>query len=143
MNINAKRTKDMLLGPVLPNPPPQIVVNEDTVERVTSFRLFGVVVANNLWEEHDFATHVYIKANKRRHFLKQLKRLSVTVDDLSQYYKSAIRPVIEYVCQVWESRLTIGQRDQLESIQRLALKLLSNSYDYELYCSIQHRANYC
>jgi hypothetical protein len=53
MNINTKKTKEMLLGPVLPNPPPQIVVNEDTVERVTSFRLLGVVVANNLnWEEH-------------------------------------------------------------------------------------------
>ena len=48
LNINTKKTKEMRMGPVLSNPPSQIVVNEDTVVRVTSFKLLGVIIANNL-----------------------------------------------------------------------------------------------
>ena len=122
----------MLMGPVLSNPPPEIVVNKDTVERVTSFKLLGVIIANNLnWDEH--VASIYAKANKPLHFLKLLKRSSVTVDDLLQYYKSVIRPIIEYACPVWQSGLTIEQRDRLESIQRCALKLIYNSLDYMNY----------
>ena len=65
-----------------------------------------------------------------------MKRCSVSVDDLLHYYKSVIRPTIEYACPVWQSGLTNDQRDRLESLQRRALKLISNSYDYELYCVI-------
>jgi hypothetical protein len=48
-----KQTKEMLMGPVLSNLPPQIVVNENTVARVTSFKLLGVIIANNInWDKH-------------------------------------------------------------------------------------------
>ena len=78
MNINIKKTKEMLLGPILLNPPPLILVNDGTVERVTSFKLLGLIIANNLsWEEH-IAT-ICSKANKRLHYLKLLKRCSVSV----------------------------------------------------------------
>ena len=46
-----------------------------------------------------------------------------------------MRPTIEYACPVWQSGLTNDQRDRLESLQRRALKLISNSYDYELNCA--------
>jgi hypothetical protein len=63
--------------------PPQIVVNERTVERVTLFNLLGVVIANNLdWDEHVTNTHATV--NERLHFLSLLKRSSVTDDDLMQ-----------------------------------------------------------
>ena len=64
------------------------------------------------------------------------KRSSVTLDDLLQYYKSVIRPVIEYACPVWQSGLTIEQRCRLESIQRRALHIMSGSLDYELNCAL-------
>jgi hypothetical protein len=120
MNINIKKTKEMLLGPILLNPPPLILVNDGTVERVTSFKLLGLTIANNLsWEEH--ITTICSKANKRLHYLKLLKRCSVSVDDLLHYYKSIIRPTIEYACPVWQSGLTtadcygIGQHPSLVS----------------------------
>ena len=76
------------------------------------------------------------KANKRLHYLKLLKRCSASVDDLVQYYKSVIRPTIEYACPVWQSGLTNDQRNRLESLQRRAIRLISGSQDYEFYCCI-------
>ena len=136
MNINAKKTKEMMLGPILSNPPPLIVIDNGTVvERVTSFKLLGVTIANDLnWDEH--VTAICSKVNKRLHYLKLLKRCSVSADDLLHYYKSVIRPTIEYACPVWQSGLTNEQCDRLESLQRRALQLISNSHDYELYCAI-------
>ena len=63
-----------------------------------------------------------------------MKRSSVACDDLLYYYKSIIRPVLEYACPVWQSGLTVEQRDRLESVQRRALRLISGSTDYELQC---------
>ena len=92
MNINTKKTKEMMLGPILSNPPPLIVVDNGTVERVTSFKLLGVTIANDLnWDEH--VTAICSKVNKRLHYLKLLKRYSVSADDLLHYYKSVIRPI--------------------------------------------------
>jgi hypothetical protein len=135
MNINTKKTKEMMLGSILSNPPPLIVINDGTVERVTSFKLLGLTIANNLsWEEHIMS--VCNKANKRLHYLKLLKRCSASVDDLLQYYKSVIRPTIEYACPVWQSGLTNDQRERLESLQRRALRLISGSLDYEFFCCV-------
>jgi hypothetical protein len=58
------------------------------------------------------------------------------VDDLLQYYKSVIHPTVDYACQVWQSGLTVKQRDQMESMQRCALGLISKRHDYELVCAL-------
>jgi hypothetical protein len=71
MNISTKKTKEILLGPV---------------------------TSHLQWEEH--VTAKCAKVNKRLHFLKLLKRAGVTTADLLPYYKSVIRPVVEYACSV-------------------------------------------
>jgi hypothetical protein len=102
---------------------------------VASFKLLGVTIANNLnWDEHK--TAICNKADKRLYYLKLLKRCSVSAEDLLHYYKSVIRPTIEYACPVWQSGLTNEQRDRPESLQRRALKLISSSNDYELYYAL-------
>ena len=123
----------MFFGRFSKNPPPPIVFNTGAVDRVTSFKLLGVIITDNLsWENHVNA--VCAKAGTRLHFLKLLKRSSVTFNDLLQYYKAIIRPVIEYACPVWQSGLTVEQRSRLESIQRRALHIISGSLDYEPNC---------
>jgi hypothetical protein len=135
MNINVKKTKEMLLGPILKNPPDQIVLNTVNIERVTSFKLLGITVMNNMsWENHVSA--ICAKSSKRLHFLTILKRSAVSPTDLLQFYKCVIRPVIEYACPVWQSSLTSDQSDRLESVQRRALKIIYNSSDYELMCAL-------
>jgi hypothetical protein len=92
LNINTRKTKEMLLGSILRNPPPQVSIDDGIIERVTAFKLLGVTITNDLsWNEH--VSTICAKAGRRLHLLTLLKRSFVPCADLLQYYKSVIRPV--------------------------------------------------
>jgi len=72
MIVNGRKTKELLIAPVLEDPPPSVSLSGMPVERVTAFKLLGVYVASDLkWLQHVDA--ITSKAAKRLHFLKQLK----------------------------------------------------------------------
>jgi len=101
------------------------------VERVATFKLLGVHVANDLkWLQHVDA--ISSKVSSRLHFLKQLKRSGAGPEDLLYFYVITIRPVLEYACPAWHSRLTAAQTKALESLQRRAMKIIFPDKDYWL-----------
>jgi len=55
----------------------------------------------------------------RVHFSKQLKKASPAIRseirDPLCFYRAIVRPVLEYVCPVWHSSLTVTQSDVLDS----------------------------
>jgi len=63
-----------------------------------------------------------------------MKRSAMTTDDLLHYYKTVIRPVIEYACPVWQSSLTVDELRRLEAVQKRAVMIISCANDYEMYC---------
>jgi len=120
--INAKKTKEMLIGSIQKNPPPLLQLDWQPVERVTSYKLLGLHVTDSLqWNEH--VSSLCSRAAQRLHFLQQLKRASMSSDDLLYYYQSVVGPVTEYACVVWHTSLTQEQTKQLESIQKRAMKI--------------------
>jgi hypothetical protein len=131
-----EKTKEMLFGSIKKQPPPQIEFNQTFVDRADSFKPLGVHISDTLsWDDHVNA--VCLKAGKRLFFLKQLKRSTVSIDDLLQYYKAVIRPVIECACPVWhQSGLTAEQKDRLQTIQRRAMLTITGSDDCELQCVV-------
>jgi len=73
MIVNGRKTKELLIGSVVKDPPPPVNLSGTLVERVTTFKLLGVHVASDLkWTQHIDA--ITSKAASRLHFLKQLKR---------------------------------------------------------------------
>jgi len=53
MNVNGRKTKEMLLGPIAKDQPPPITRRRTTVSRVSAFKLQGVYVSSDLkWTEH-------------------------------------------------------------------------------------------
>ena len=42
MIVNGRKTKEMLIGPVLKDPPPSVSMSGTPVDRVTVFKLLGV-----------------------------------------------------------------------------------------------------
>jgi len=79
MIVNCRKTKEVIIGPILNNLPPDLLLSDVdiVVDRVSTFKLLGVHVSNDLkWTEHVNA--VTKKASSRLHFLKQLKRTGMS-----------------------------------------------------------------
>jgi len=129
MIVNGRKTKEMLIGPIHKDLPQSVTLSGTPVERVTTFKLLGVHVANDLkWAHHVDA--ITSKISSRLYLLKQLKRSGAGPDDLLCFYTTAIRPVAEYACPVWHSSLTTAQAKALESLQRRAMKIILPDIDY-------------
>ena len=69
-----------------------ITINDKQIEVVSSAKLLGVVVSDNLkWNAH--VDSIFKKAATRLYFLKQLKRAKVPPKDMLLFYTTCIRPV--------------------------------------------------
>jgi hypothetical protein len=135
MSINTNKSKEMVLGPLLNENPANLALRTDTIQTVKSFKLLGVNISSDLrWNEHIDTT--CSKASKRLHYLSLLKRSSLSEKELIHYYKTVVRPVLEYACPVWQSSLTSDQHERIEAVQRRALRIISGSKDYDLQCAI-------
>jgi len=123
MNINYKKTKEMLIGTISKDPPSALTLGGNEIERVTSFKLLGATISETLnWDEN--TSTICSKAAKRLHFLKLLKRSGMSTEDLTYYYSTVVRPVLEYCSIVWNTSLTEEQSDRLEHIQRRAERII-------------------
>lgn len=138
MNINVKKTKEMIMDMSVKNNSKLLFTDLRTktgvIERVSSFKLLGITIDDNLkWNSH--VNNICSKASQRLFFLKLLRRSGVPKNDLLQFYKTIIRPVIEYACPVWQSGLTEYQKQQIESVQKRAFRIISGTIDYDYYCA--------
>ena len=116
----------MLVGTILKNPPPNLILRNNSIERDHTFKLLGVHLTETMkWDEN--TASICSKANKRLHFLKLLKRSGMSTDDLVYYYTAVVRPVIEYGCILWQSSITEEQKHQLDSVQRRAIKIIGST----------------
>ena len=69
-------------------------------ERVSSAKVLGVKISNDLkWNDH--VDTITSKAARRLYLLSQLKRAGISPDDLSAFYCSVIRSVLEFACQLF------------------------------------------
>ena len=133
MNINFNKTKEMIIGTLSKSPPPLISIDGNSIERVSHFKLLGVILDCKLkWRTHVDA--ICKRATSRLYFLKQLRRNCVTEDDLYTFYITTIRPVLEYACPAWHSSLTMEECNDIERIQKRALSIIYGNIHYELFC---------
>ena len=54
----------------------------------------------------------------------------VPQDDMLHFYISIIRPVLEYAVAVWHTGLTADLSDQLEAIQKCALRIIFDGFSF-------------
>jgi len=80
MNVNFKKTKEMIINTSHCNFPDKLNVSDVEIERVNVFKLLGVHINQSLkWDDHVSA--ICNKSASRIYFFKQLKRSSVDPDD--------------------------------------------------------------
>ena len=84
------------------------------------------MISNDLkWNVH--VEMICKKVAKCLYFLRQLKRAKVPTNDLLTFYTTCIRLVAEYACSVFHTALPQYLSDQLERLQKRALRIMSNN----------------
>ena len=124
--VNVTKTKEMLIyfrKGFVPNDVPVLRTEDNQIEQVDSFQLLGVVISSDLtWKAH--VSHIVSKASKRLYIVYQLLRAGVSSSDVLTVYCALIRSVLEYCAPVWHCGLSQAQTDEIEAVQRRALKLI-------------------
>ena len=96
--------------------------SDTSIETVHNFKLLGVIISSNLtWNAH--VNYICTKASKRLYALRVLKRSGAPAKDLIIVYCAFICPVLEYASPVCHFSLTQSLSDQIEHIQKRALKI--------------------
>ena len=128
MMLNQKKTKQIIFNfnrgkqfateVELKKEPLEVVINE--------VKLLGVIISNDLkW--HKNTNYLTKKANKKMRMLHLAAKFTKNRDHI---YQTFIRSNLEFSSTVWHSSLTSADRQDIERIQKAALKvILGKDYD--------------
>ena len=106
-----------------------LCVNERPLERVSSHKVLGVTISDNLrWNEH--VREIVSKASKRLYILTVLKRSRIPPEDLFNIFYALVRSVLEYACVTWSTSLPIYLKDKIERVQKRALRTIFPALSY-------------
>ena len=90
---------------------------------MTEAKLLGTIVSNDLkWDRN--TDLIVRKANKRMELLRKISNFGANWEDLKNVYILFIRSLLEQSCTVWHSGLTLENSEDLERIQKCALKII-------------------
>ena len=130
MVINKKKTHALLFtrSRKFDFPPEMRFLDGTDIEIVSETTLLGVKITDDLkWRQN--TTYMCMKARKKLWTLKRMQLLHLTEKELFDVYTKEIRSILEYAAPVWHSSITRKQISEIESIQKLAFRLiLQNRY---------------
>jgi len=131
----------MIMGRIDVSDLPPICTKTGQIERVHSFKLFGYMLTNP-WLGAAISSTSRLRRPKFQTFIliESLKYAGLPNNYLKHFYTAAIRPILEYCSVVWEHNLSKKQSNQLELIQKMAIRVIYRAtrqmpYDSLLYCS--------
>ena len=113
------------------SPPSYAPVFSDGVEfeQVSTAKILGVTFRQDL-KRNDHVDNITAKAAKRLYLLRELKRAGVSCNDLVLFYCSAIRSVLEYACMLFHRSFRRYLSEDLELIQKRAMRIILPDYKY-------------
>ena len=104
----------------------------DTIQEKENIKLLGTTITNDLkWEEN--TKNLVKKGNSRMCLLRAVSNFNPPLEDLRKIYIQYIRSILEQSCVVWHSSLTQEDAENIERVQKNALRVIlkSNYKDYE------------
>ena len=134
MMINNKKSKSMIFNYTRNYQfSTRLNLEGEILETVEETKLLGTILTNDLkWEKNtDFIAK---KPNKRMELLRQVSTFGASWEELKNIYILFIRSLLEQSCTVWHSGLTSENKDDLERIQKCALKIMLQ----DKYISYEH-----
>ena len=130
MVLNTRKCKEILICFWKKKPNfQQLTVNDYPVEHVNSAKLLGVMLISDLkWNEH--VTYIVKKSSRRLYMLRLLKRGNADKKTLITVHRTCIGPILEYCNQIWHFNIPEYLSNDIERIQRRALKIIHPSLSY-------------
>ena len=93
------------------------------LEVIKETKLLGVMINDQLnWDKN--TSYLVARANARMRLLHKLVDFGVPQEDLVNIYILYIRSILEQSCQVWHSSLTLDNFQDLERVQKNALRII-------------------
>ena len=132
MKINVKKTKCMVFNYSNKHQfSPRLEIDGEPIEVIDSTRLLGTIITNDLrWDQN--TSHLVKKANARMELLRRVASFGTDIQDLKTIYILFVRSQLEQSSVVWHSSLTEQQKNDLERVQKSALKIILGA-KYESY----------
>ena len=107
----------------------RLSIKGENLEVIDSTKLLGTIITNDLKWNENTATIVQ-KANARMELLRRVASFGASVEDLKLIYILFVRSHLEQSATVWHSGLTQENRNDLERVQKSALKvILKDKYE--------------
>ena len=101
----------------------RLELKKEGVEIIQETKLLGVMVNNKLnWDSN--TAFLVRKSNSRMRILHKLVEFGIPIEDLVTIYVLYIRSILEQSCQVWHSSLSLENIQDLERVQKNALKII-------------------
>ena len=124
MQINFKKTKMILFNPgTIRDFHPRFNLSGHDIDLIEETKLLGVVIRSDLgWSSN--TNYIVARANKKLWFLRRLKKLGASQDDLKDVFVKQIRSILEFAVPVWHNALVGEDRLQIERVQKSALRII-------------------
>ena len=102
---------------------PQLTLDGEALDVVEETKLLGLTITSDCkWNKN--VKNTKAKGNGRLWFLRRLKLLGAKEDTMIEIYKLFCRSVLEYCAPVWSGALTKANTEDIERVQRNALKII-------------------
>ena len=124
MMINTKKTKTMIFNFTKNFQfSTRLKIKNENIEVINSTKLLGTILSDDL--KWDLNTDTLVKkANARMQLLRKVASFDAPVQDLKEIYILFIRSILEQSAPVWHSSITEENSNDLERIQKSAVKII-------------------
>ena len=124
MRLNVKKTKTITFNFTRKHQfTTKLKVSNVDILNVTETKLLGTVITNNLsWKKN--TKELVIKGFRRMQLLNAAAGFTDSREDLKGIYLTYVRSVVEQSAVVWHSSLTQKNRNDLERVQKAAVRVI-------------------
>ena len=124
MMINEKKTKTMIFNFTDRFQfTTRLKLKNDNIEVIKSTKLLGTILSADLKWDLNTAS-ITKKANARMELLRKVASFDPPTEDLKDIYILFIRSILEQSARVWHSSITEENSNDLERIQKSAVKIM-------------------
>ena len=132
MELNQKKTKSLIFNFTKDKQlTTDLKLKGEKVEIVKETKLLGAIITSDLkWDRN--TNHIVKNANKMMRMLHIASKFTRNKLHLEHIYKTFVRSRLEYAATLWHSSLTVANRNDIERIQKSAMKIIFKN-DYNSY----------